>query len=148
MSTLFRRPIRGLRRRTWIRRRTDSVDGEEGGTAEEPGRYPDGHNRGLICKSVETGGKSWLFRFERDGRERWHGLGPAYTFSLKEARERARAARQLLADGIDPIDHRKAERSKLAAAKAKLLIFREATEALLRSARGQMEERQAPSTVH
>jgi integrase len=91
-----------------------------------PGRYPDGHN--LYLQVGETGGKSWLFRFERDGRERWHGLGAAYTFSLKEARERARAARQLLADGIDPIDHRKAERAKLAAAKAKLLIFREAAE--------------------
>jgi integrase len=91
-----------------------------------PGRYPDGHN--LYLQVGDTGGKSWLFRFERDGRERWHGLGAAYTFSLKEARERARAARQLLADGIDPIDHRKAERAKLAAAKAKLLIFREAAE--------------------
>jgi integrase len=92
-----------------------------------PGRYPDGHN--LYLQVGDTGGKSWLFRFERDGRERWHGLGAAYTFSLKEARERARAARQLLADGIDPIDHRKAERSKLAAAKARLLTFREAAEA-------------------
>jgi integrase len=91
-----------------------------------PGRYPDGHN--LYLQVGDTGGKSWLFRFERDGRERWHGLGAAYTFSLKEARARARAARQLLADGIDPIDHRKAEKAKLAAAKAKLLIFREATE--------------------
>jgi integrase len=92
-----------------------------------PGRYPDGHN--LYLQVGETGGKSWLFRFERDGRERWHGLGAAYTFSLKEARERARTARQLLADGIDPIDHRKAERAKLAAAKARLITFREAAEA-------------------
>ena len=111
-----------------MRRRTDIVlTAKKVERLKIPGRYPDGHN--LYLQVGETGGKSWLFRFERDGRERWHGLGAAYTFSLKEARERARAARQLLADGIDPIDHRKAERSKLAAAKAKLLIFREATEA-------------------
>jgi integrase len=95
---------------------------------KRPGRYRDGHIRGLYLQIGPTGGKSWGLRYERDGRERWLGLGPADTFSLKEARERARAARQLLTDGIDPIDHRKAERAKLAAAKAKLLIFREATQ--------------------
>ena len=61
-----------------------------------PGRYRDGHIRGYL-QVGPTGGKSWLLRFERDGRERWLGLGPPYTSSLKEARERARAARQLLA---------------------------------------------------
>jgi integrase len=93
-----------------------------------PGRYRDGHIRGLYLQIGPTGGKSWGLRFERDGRERWLGLGPADTFSLKEARERARAARQLLTDGIDPIDDRKARKAQLAAAKAKLLIFREATQ--------------------
>jgi hypothetical protein len=32
------------------------------------------------------------------------GLGSLHTFSLKEARERARRARQLIADGKDPIE--------------------------------------------
>ncbi len=32
------------------------------------------------------------------------GLGSATAFNLKEARERARSARQLLADGVDPLD--------------------------------------------
>ena len=35
------------------------------------------------------------------------GLGPVDDFTLDEARERARRARQLLKDGIDPIDARK-----------------------------------------
>ena len=110
-----------------MRRGTDTVlTAKKVERLKIPGRYPDGHN--LYLQVGDTGGKSWLFRFERDGRERWHGLGAAYTFSLKEARERARAARQLLADGIDPIDHRKAERAKLAAARARLLTFREAAE--------------------
>jgi integrase len=95
---------------------------------KRPGRYRDGHIRGLYLQIGPTGGKSWLLRFERDGRERWLGLGPLDVVDLKTARERARAARLLLLDGVDPIDHRKAERAKLAAAKAKLLIFREAAE--------------------
>ena len=95
---------------------------------KRPGRYRDGHIRGLYLQIGPTGGKSWLLRFERDGRERWLGLGPLSVVDLRTARERARAARLLLLDGIDPIDHRKAEKAKWAAAKAKLLIFREATQ--------------------
>jgi integrase len=93
------------------------------------GRYRDGHIRGLYLQVGPTGGKSWLLRFERDGRERWLGLGPLDVVDLKMARERARAARLLLLDGVDPIDHKKAERAKLAAAKARLLTFREAAQA-------------------
>jgi integrase len=60
------------------------------------------------------------------------GLGPVSDFSLDQARERARAARQLLKDGVDPLDARKAARVKqateaaLAAAKDK--TFKEAAE--------------------
>jgi hypothetical protein len=90
------------------------------------GRYHDGH--GLYLQVVNANNKSWLLRYERYGRERWYGIGPAHTFSLKEARERARAARQLLYDGLDPIDHRRAERAKMAAARARALTFREAAE--------------------
>ena len=95
---------------------------------KRPGRYRDGHIRGLYLQVGPTGGKSWLLRFERDGRERWLGSGPCARRRPENARERARAARLLLLDGIDPIDHRKAEKAKLAAAKAKLLIFREAAQ--------------------
>jgi integrase len=53
------------------------------------------------------------------------GLGAADIFTLDEARERARKQRQLLKDGVDPLDARRAERTKqatdaaLAAAKNK-----------------------------
>jgi integrase len=91
-----------------------------------PGRYHDGH--GLYLQVVNAANKSWGLRYERSGAERWMGLGPTHTVTLKEARERGRAARLLLLDGIDPIDHRRAERAKLAAAKAKALTFREAAQ--------------------
>ena len=78
------------------------------------GRYRDPEGpRGLYLQISPTGTKSWLLRYEIDGRERFHGLGSLEDFTLKEARERARSARQLLADGIDPIEH------KLAAADAR-----------------------------
>ena len=47
--------------------------------------------------------------FRVQSQERFMGLGAYPDFSLKQARERATAARQLLTDGIDPIDARDAE---------------------------------------
>src|SRR5262249_6927100 len=93
----------------------------------KPGRVHDGH--GLYLQTNTNGQKSWLLRYERDGRERWMGLGPLHIVTtLKAARERARAAKLLLLDGIDPIEHRKAERAARAAEKAKALTFREAAQ--------------------
>jgi integrase len=91
-----------------------------------PGRYHDGH--GLHLQVRHAGNKSWLLRYERDGRERWLGLGPVHVVTLKQARERARAAKLLLLDGIDPIDHRRTERAKRLAAKAATITFREAAQ--------------------
>ena len=47
---------------------------------KKPGRYRDGHIRGLYLQIGPTGGKSWGLRFERDGRERWLGLGQRTLF--------------------------------------------------------------------
>ncbi len=82
----------------------------------EPGRYGDG--RGLYLQVTPAGVRSWLLRYERGGRERAMGLGPVDDFSLEEARERARKARQLLKDGVDPIDARREERGKQTAERA------------------------------
>ena len=94
---------------------------------KRPGRYPDGHGLYLQVRGPQN--RSFLFRYERNGKDTWFGLGPTHTVTLKEARERARAARLLLLDGIDPLAHRRAERAKLQAAKAKQITFKEAAEA-------------------
>jgi hypothetical protein len=86
-----------------------------------PGRYGDGH--GLCLQVGPTGKKSWLLRYQRDGRERWMGLGPLYTVNLEEARERARQARLQLLDGIDPLDAREAKRAANALEAAKAITF-------------------------
>ena len=98
--------------------------------AKTPGRrYADG--RGLYLQVGRGGTKSWLLRYVLKGRERWMGLGAAADFNLDEARERARAARQLLTDGIDPIEARErrhAEEAAEAALKAaKAMTFEQAT---------------------
>jgi integrase len=94
----------------------------------QPGRYRDrgGPVRGLLLQISGGGAKSWVLRYELAGREHMMGLGSVSEFSLKEARERARAARQLLADGIDPVGakHKAQQAAKLA--EQRTLTFREA----------------------
>ena len=101
-----------------------------------PGRYRDAGLRGLYLQINPNGAKSWLLRYERSGRERWHGLGPADIVGLKDARERARQARLLLLDGVDPIEHRKAQRAARALEAAKAMTFQQCAEAYIAANEG------------
>lgn len=93
---------------------------------QKPGRYKD--ERNLFLQITPSGARSWLFRYEIHGRERAMGLGPCADFSLAEARERARLARQQLRDGIDPLAVAHEARAKAAAAAAKVVTFRQAAD--------------------
>jgi Arm DNA-binding domain len=75
-----------------------------------PGMYGDG--AGLWLNVGPTGSKSWVFRYMLHGRARAMGIGALHTVGLADARERARAARLLLLDGIDPLDARAAQRKQ------------------------------------
>jgi integrase len=77
------------------------------------------------CRCPSGGTKSWIFRYERNGRERHMGHGPVHTLSLADARERARDCRRLLLDGRDPIEVRKAERMRERVEAARGLTFQE-----------------------
>jgi integrase len=94
---------------------------------KKPGRYPDGAN--LYLQVATPGKASWLLRYAHDGRERMLGLGPLADFTLAEARDRAKAARQLLRDGIDPLDQKRAQKAQRALAAARLMTFEQAARA-------------------
>lgn len=85
------------------------------------GVYGDGN--GLYLRVAPGGSKSWLYRFQLNGRRRDLGLGPAALIGLAQARELAMAARKQVLEGIDPIDRRRAERLAMAAAAAKAVTF-------------------------
>jgi integrase len=97
------------------------------------GRYGDGGGLFLQVSKWET--KSWVFRWERDGRERHMGLGAAHTLSLAEARERARECRRQLLDGHDPIEARNSERARQRVESARKATFRECAEQYLEAHR-------------
>ncbi len=90
----------------------------------KPGRYADGG--GLYLQVSQWGTKSWLFRYMLNGKARQMGFGAIHTLTLAEAREKARQARALLLEGIDPIDARRGQRAAAAAATAILVPFRDA----------------------
>jgi len=65
------------------------------------------------------------------GKRRDMGLGGYPDVTLSGAREAARRARDLIIQGVDPIDHARAARSALRAAQAKAVTFQEATYAYI-----------------
>lgn len=91
---------------------------------KKPGRYRDG--RGLMLQVNSPTNASWIFRYERGGRERWLGLGPLSLVTLADARDKAHEARKLLFNGIDPMEKRKAEKAARAVEPSATLSFAEA----------------------
>ena len=109
-----------------VRRREFALTAKQVEKLSEPGRYGDGG--GLYLQVLATGAKTWVFRFMLNGRAREMGLGGAATFSLAEARERARAARQLLADGADPIEAKREDALQRRMADANIITFDKAAD--------------------
>ncbi|TBZ09445.1 tyrosine-type recombinase/integrase [Rhizobium leguminosarum] len=82
------------------------------------GRHSDGG--GLYLNVTVAGSKSWAFFYKRDGKRTEMGLGPLDNVPLKTARQMAADARELLGQGRDPLDERKAaQRAKEEAQRAR-----------------------------
>jgi integrase len=105
----------------------------------KPGVLIDGKGLRLrVTVNPKTGDmrKSWLLRVTiKGGPVREIGLGSADDVSLKEARERAGAARKLARDGVDPIAARDAERGARAAEAARAMSFRQCANAYIEAHR-------------
>ncbi|HEX5453384.1 MAG TPA: integrase arm-type DNA-binding domain-containing protein [Stellaceae bacterium] len=92
----------------------------------KPGYTGDGG--GLYLQISRYGTPSWVFRYRVGGRLREAGLGSLDTWSLAEARTRARQMRQMRAEDIDPIDNRRAKRQQARLDAAKALTFKDCAE--------------------
>jgi integrase len=78
----------------------------------------------LVVQS--SGSRSWMLRYQLNGRRRDMGLGPYPEIGLARAREKAMEARRLVKEGRDPL----AERARTSA-----LSFKAAAEALIENKR-------------
>ena len=82
---------------------------------------------GLYLQIV-GGSRAWVLRFVAGDKRRRMGLGSYPGVTLAQARDKARAARQLIDQGQDPIQSRQAVMHKAAAARARALTFCKASE--------------------
>jgi integrase len=89
--------------------------------ATKAGLHPDGG--GLYLQIGAAGGRSWIYRYYLGGKQRYLGLGSATAIPLKRARELAAQARQLRAEGIDPIERRRNDRMAERILTAKVTTF-------------------------
>src|SRR5262249_32927529 len=97
---------------------------------------PDGGNLYLQLTRNKTDSnhirRSWTFKYEiggskkeeREGQRHEIGLGALHTVSLAEARDKARALRQMLLDGLDPLVERRNRKQALIAERAKAVTFK------------------------
>ncbi len=90
------------------------------------GKHPDGKGLYLIVK--KTGARSWSYRYMKDGREHWIGLGGYPDVSLAVAREKAQACREQRDRKIDPLEQKKADKINEKVRKAKSVTFRQCAE--------------------
>jgi integrase len=66
--------------------------------------------RGLYLEVTPSGGRWWRLKYRFDSREKLLSMGTYPDTGLKAAREKRDRARELLAQGIDPSDARRAEK--------------------------------------
>ena len=81
-----------------------------------------------LYMQVMGGSKSWILRFVVGQRRRRMGLGSYPGVTLAQARDKARAAHQVIDQGADPIQTRLAHVGQAEAARARALTFDKACE--------------------
>ena len=83
---------------------------------DKPRKLSDGN--GLILLVHPNGSKYFQLRFTLHGKEKMLQLGSYPNMGLADAREAAKAARQLVASGIDPVQNKRIENAKKAVSAA------------------------------
>lgn len=85
-----------------------------------PYKLSDGN--GLFLLVMPSGSKYWRIKYHFGGKEKQLSLGVYPGVSLTEARARRDTLRTLLADGIDPSEHTKAEKAARRAEEARQIV--------------------------
>jgi len=81
---------------------------------------------GLLLQVAATGAKTWILRTKIGTKRRSIGLGGYPGVSLADARRRAQEIKDKIAEGIDPVEERKAARRTLIAAQLSTMTFAQA----------------------
>lgn len=99
----------------------------------DAGHHSVGGVAGLYLYVINTGARSWVLRTMVGDKRRHMGLGSFPEVPLARAKEKARAAKEKIAQGIDPILQRHAAASSLRAQQASEKTFEQAAQAYLQA---------------
>jgi Arm DNA-binding domain len=107
--------------------------------------YADGNG---LYLHIGSGGKSWIFRYQIEGRRRDMGLGSVDLVSLAEARDRILDLRRSIRNGADPLETKRQENANRRALRVKALTFADAAAAYIAAHEaGWADQRSWPSTM-
>lgn len=108
-------------------KRSRELSAIEVGRLRAEGAHAVGGVQGLYLQVI-AGSRSWVLRYVFGARRRRMGLGSFPSVPLAQAREKAREARKLIDEGVDPVEARKAVKKAAAASQARALTFKTACE--------------------
>jgi integrase len=103
------------------------------GKLTAPGLHFVGVVPGLALQVTPTGARSWTLRLVIGGKRRDMGLGGYPAVTLAMAHQKARDARELVRQGVDPIQRQQAAQSALRAAVAEALTFKDCAEKYIKA---------------
>jgi integrase len=92
-----------------------------------------GDGGGLYLQVTSPYARSWVFRYQRNGKRRDMGLGPVHLIGLAEARRRAQDCRRQLFDGYDPLAVKQSRQAAAAVEAAQTITFQKAAETYIAS---------------
>jgi integrase len=85
------------------------------------GRHADGNG---LYLAVRGASRTWQFRTK----DNWIGIGPTHTISPEKAREKARECREMLLNGVDPLQDKRTRLADAEASRHANKAFREVAE--------------------
>jgi integrase len=100
---------------------------------KKPGWYPDG--AGLYLQVASPTSKTWVYRYQINGKERRHGLGSydKNDHTLEWARREVERCKEIRNEGHDPIDYKRAQKLEKNLEEAKSTTFKECALAYIES---------------
>lgn len=108
----------------------------------QPGMHSDGNGLYLCVKP--SGTKSWVFRFQLDGKRREMGLGALSTLEPVKARAEAARLKAKVAEGVDPLDERRADKAMQSALRKQAVMESKRAEMTFRKASEHFIESRKP----
>jgi integrase len=100
---------------------------------KEPGLHAVGGVAGLHLQVTKTGARTWVLRVVIAGKRRDMGLGGFPDVPLADARRKAREAREVIGQGVDPIEQRREAANLLMASRSSHKTFDQCVSAYIAS---------------